>query len=194
VLVTLGAALVALICVVASGRRLAWAVAPAGLDSRLLSEALGGDGGAAMWRSLRRELARHGGFRWERELFAAFDEPEGPARDALVNEQLLEFEARAERWLRVPRVCASIGTSTGLLFGSIALLQGLAVPAGDAANEAVQAALASALGSVSLGIAATSFCVAAHVRAGRTARRARAGVDALVERLRCVSDTDPCRT
>ncbi len=191
-LITLGAALMALTCVVAAGRRLVWAVVPTRLDPRLLCGALKGDGGDdrhAMRETLAREFARDGRFRWEHELFAAFDEPEGATRDGLVNEQLLEFEGRTDRWVRVPRVCASIATSGGLLLGSIALLQGLALPGGDGGNDAIQAALASALGGVSLGVAATSFCVAVHLRAGRAAKAKRAAVDALVERLRSMSDT-----
>jgi hypothetical protein len=190
--ITLGAALVALACVSAAGRRLAWAVVPTPLKPRLLSAALEGEGASALRKSLQSELARDPRLEWERELFAAFDEPGGASRDALINEQLLEFERRADRWARVPRVCASIGTSAGLLFGSLALLQGLATPAGpgvDAANETLQTALSSALAGVSFGIAATSFCVAVHVRAARASREGRAAVDALVDRLRCVSDT-----
>jgi hypothetical protein len=53
----------------------------------------------------------------------------------------------------------------------------------------MHAALSAALAGVSLGVAATSFCVAVHVRSARAAREGRAAVDALVERLRCVSDT-----
>ena len=43
VMLTLGAAIVALACVLASGRRLAWAVAPIGLEPRMLLEALEGE-------------------------------------------------------------------------------------------------------------------------------------------------------
>jgi len=155
----------------------------------MLADALKGEGALAMPQRLRRELAKDHRFEWERELFAAFAEPEGPTRDALVNEQLREFEGRMDRWVRVPRVCASIGTSGGLLFGSLALLQGLSAPAGEGGTEAMHAALSAALAGVSLGVAATSFCVAVHVRSARAAREGRAAVDALVERLRCVSDT-----
>jgi hypothetical protein len=193
--ITLGAALVALFCIAASARRFILAVTPTALDPRLLHDALGTDEHERQARraSLRHALAEDPRFAWEHRLFEAFDEPVGRGRDALVNESLLDFESRSERWRRVPRVCASIGTSAGLFFGSIALLEGLGVPGGgtgEGAQDAMQAALASALASVAFGIAATAFCAAVHVRAGRTARNVRAAVDALVERLRCVSDTD----
>jgi hypothetical protein len=187
--ITLCAAVVALLCIGASARRLAWAVAPTRLDPALVREALAAPDASAVIQGLRRELAGDSRFRWEGEVIAAFDEPEGPTRDALVNEALLEFEGRADRWVRVPRVCASIGTSGGLLFGSIALLHGLSMaPGDDGGNAAVQAVLASALQGVSFGILATAFCAAVHVRSTRAARRARVDVDALIERLRWVSD------
>lgn len=181
-LLALGAGLVALGCVIASGRRLAWAVAPVELEPRMLLKALEGDRALDVWTALKGTLASDERFAWEQELLAAFDEVEGPKRDARVNEQLLELEGRAARWARVPRVCASIGTSVGLLFGSLGLLQGLAEPA-DGTGDAIHEALFSALGSLSLGIAATAFCVAVHVRAGRVSAERRAAIDALVDRL-----------
>ena len=188
-LTTLGAALVALACVGAAARRLAWAVAPIGLEPRVLFEALEGERAFAVAGALRSELSSDPRFAWERNLLFAFDEPEGPKRDALVNEQLLDFEGRTDRWVRAPRVCASIGTSVGLFFGSIALLQGIALPEGEEAAGAIREALSSALGAVSLGIAATSFCIAIQGRAARSSKDRRAAIDALVERLRCVSDS-----
>ncbi len=179
-------AIVAMACVAASGRRLAWAIAPMALHPRLLQKALDGGDGVAVCRSLRRELARSDNrFAWERELFEAFDEPEGHVRDARINEQIIELEGRTERWSRVPRVCASIGTSAGFLLASIALVKGLDVPNGEdgAGTMAIDGALYSALGALSLGIAATSFCAAVHVRAAKVSRERRAAIDQLVERL-----------
>jgi hypothetical protein len=191
VLFTLGAALVALACVVASGRRLAWVIAPTGLEPRMVAQALAQEaGGRTVVHALRAALGSDGRLLWERELLAAFDEADERQRDALINEQLLELEARLARSSRVPRVCASIATSAGLLFGTLALVQGLAAPAGEGGGVASQSALASALGAVSLGIAATAFCVAVHVRAARIATERRAAFDDLVtllERLRSAS-------
>jgi hypothetical protein len=184
VIFTVGAALVALACVSASTRRLAWAVAPIELEPRAILKALEGENGRLLFSALKAEFASDVRFGWVRGLGAAFDEPAGPSRDALVNEELLEFEARATRWARVPRVCASIGTSAGLLFGSLSLLQGLAISdAQEGGGGAIRDALFSALGSLSLGIAGTAFCVAVHIRAGRLARERRAAVDELVDRL-----------
>jgi hypothetical protein len=183
----MGAALVALACVGASARRLAWAVAPTALDPSLLSKALGkeiGRGrGADFVGALARSTRSEPRLAWEHDLFAAFGEPEGPGRDALLNEHLLEFEGRIDRWGRVPRVCASIGTSAGLLFGTIALLQGLDAPAGDDGAGAIHAAMAAAFAALSLGIAGTAFCVTVHVRAGRGSRAGRAAMAELVAAL-----------
>jgi hypothetical protein len=185
VLLTVGAASVALACVLASARRLAWTVAPLELEPRMILKALEGEQGGAVFEKLKVEFASDPRFEWMRDLGAAFDEGPGPRRDGLVNEQLFEFESRATRWARVPRVCASIGTSAGLLFGSLSLLQGLAVSDSEEGGGAmaIHDALFSALDSLSLGIAGTAFCVAVHVRAVRLARERRAAVDELVERL-----------
>lgn len=188
-LFTLGAALVALACVVASGRRLARVIAPTGLDPRMVAQALAQEAGESgrVVRALRAAVRSDRRFQWERELLAAFDEADERQRDALVNEQLLELEARLARSARVPRVCASIATSAGLLFGTLALVEGLGTPAGEGGVIASQSALGSALAAVSLGIAATAFCVAVHVRAARIATERRAAIDnlvAILERLR----------
>jgi len=189
VLFTLGAAIVALACVLASGRRLAWAVAPIALEPRMLLEALSGDRADALFRALTATVASDGGMAWERDLLGAFDESDERQRDALVNEQLLELEGRLARFSRVPRVCASIATSAGLLFGSLALLQGLGNAEADASEN--QVALSSALGAVAVGIAATAFCVAVHVRTGRLAAQRRAAIDDLVARLQRLRSERP---
>jgi hypothetical protein len=184
VLLAFCSAVVATACVVASGRRLAWAIAPMAVDPRVILRALETDRDGATRRRLQRVLASNDRFAWESEFFAAFDEVDEQARDARVSEQLTELDGRARRWARVPRVCASIGTSTGMLLACIALLQGLAVPGADiAAQMAIDGAMPSALAALSLGIAATSFCVAVHVRAARVYRERRAAIDELVERL-----------
>jgi hypothetical protein len=179
----LGAALVALACLLASAHRLVVVIAPTGLEPRTVLDALRGERGVRLLSGLREVLATDDRFTWEREFFAAFDEPAGPRRDALVNEQLLEFEWRAERWARIPRVCASVATSAGLLFGSVALLQGLSIEGDADPGAAIHGALGAALGSLALGIAATAFCASVYVRARRVSRQRRAAVDELVERL-----------
>jgi hypothetical protein len=82
VLLELGAPIVALACVVASARRLAWAVAPIDLEPRAVLKALEGDRADEVVRSLRAALGSGDRFAWERDVFAAFDEADERARDA----------------------------------------------------------------------------------------------------------------
>ena len=181
-LFTLGAAIVALACVIASARRLAGAVAPIGVDPRSVLQALEGEGASARLHSLKTALPGDERFAWEHDLLAAFDQVDERQRLALINEQLLDLEGRLTRSARVPRVCASIATSAGLLFGSLALVQGL----GEAPADIAHGSLSWALGAVSLGIAATAFCVAVHVRASRLVAERRAAIDELVARLEAI--------
>jgi hypothetical protein len=190
VLLVVCSALVATACVVASGRRLAWAIAPWGLEPRLILQALESGSDSEIRRRLQRALAADERFVREAELFAAFDEDDEQVRSARVSEQLIELDERTQRWARLPRVCASIATSAGMMLACVALVQSLAVPAWEASpsDESVHAiadggAMSSALAALALGIAATSFCVAVHVRAARVCRERRVAIDQLVERL-----------
>jgi hypothetical protein len=168
---------VALTCALASARRLALAVAPTSLEPSLLLDALAG-AGAHTWTRLRDGIVARA-LPWESELFAAFVDPSSAAREASVNEQLLELDWRAQRWSRVPRVCASIATSAGLCCAAVAVLTGPAMTGSD-----TLASLMGAIDSLALGIAGTCFCVAVHLRARRVLRERLASTDRLIERLR----------
>ena len=123
---------------------------------------------------------------WERELLAALAEPTGEARAGRVNEQLSELDFRLTRWARVPRVCASIASSAGFLFGSLVLRFGL-VAAGNAADEArkgaIDAVVLQAVNVAVLGMAGAAFAVATQYRARRAAQAFQKDADALVEAL-----------
>ncbi len=122
------------------------------------------------------------GLAWERGLWAAFACNDPAERSALLHEELLELQWRAERWARVPRVCASISTSTGFLFASLALIQGLSAGAGGALPD-VGHAVVPALDTLSISVAGASFCIAVHMRARRAAREWVRGVDRLIDRM-----------
>jgi hypothetical protein len=169
-------------CVLASARRLAWAVAPTGLDPALLVEALTRGDDAALIPALAQVLQSDPKADWERELLSAFDERDAAGRGARVNEQLTELDARARRWLRVPRVCARLATSAGFLFGSIALLRALAASGADATDAGPQTLL-SAVAAVAIGLAGLSFCVAVHLRSRSVLSRRMADFDRLVGRI-----------
>jgi hypothetical protein len=179
-------AIVALACVLASVRRLVWAVAPTSLDADLLLKALEGDGARARWDRLRRALTSPPWPTWERDLCDALGERDARLRDARVGEQLGELDWRAQRWARVPRVCASIATSAGFLFASIAMLRGLAAPVEDGVGPDAGAAMVSALNALTLGIAGTAFCVAVHLRTRRVVRRRLAADERLIVRLQAL--------
>jgi len=171
---------VALACVLASARRLAWAVAPTSLDASLLLDAVGE---GKDWRTLKDAVAAEPEATWERDLFQALGETDARSRDALVTEQLLELDWTAQRWARVPRVCASIATSAGFLFGCISLLQGLSLPSEEGSAPALGVALFAALNALTIGIAGTAFCVAVHLRARRVVRERHQATERLVARL-----------
>lgn len=168
-------ALVSCACILACARRLAWAVAPATMDLRLVVRSVGARGmnasllGAAIGEAP--EVA------WERQLFAALDRSDPAERNALVSEELFELQWRVERWARVPRVCARIASSSAFLFASMALIEGLSALR---TFENVGAAVSPALDALCIGLAGASFCVAVHVRARRAVRGWLVAADRLV--------------
>jgi hypothetical protein len=178
--------LVAVACIVASARRLAQAVDLTSLHPGLLLDALKGDDAPAVCAKLYDAVATDSRFDWERDLLSAFTVAP-PMREALVNEQLTELDWRAQRWARIPRVCASVATSAGFLLASIALVQGLSAPADDDTPLGTREAIVGALSALAIGIAGTSFCYAVHVRARRIVRDRLAAVDRLIVRLESVS-------
>jgi hypothetical protein len=178
-MLSLLAGLVALGCAAASAYRLELAVCPTSLDPALLTDALSEDG-AGNWMRLRDAIVARA-LPWESALFAAFAEESDAAREGSLSEYLLELDWQSQRLSRVPRVCASIATSAGFLFASIALMGGLAAP-----EPATAGVLTSALNSLSLGIAGTSFCVAVHLRVRRVIRKRLASTHRLVDQLRAL--------
>jgi len=180
-------AVVASCCVLASSRRLAWAVAPTSLDARLLADVLQGEDARWQWKALRETVIAAPEPTWERDLFLALADENPRSRDAHVVEQWIELDWASQRWARVPRVCASIATSAGLLFGAIALLRGMAMPREDGSGPAADDALIAALDALTVGIAGTSFCVAVHLRTRDILRQRLRAVERLVCRLQTLA-------
>lgn len=171
---------VAIACVIASARRLAHAVALTSLDPGALMSAFEGKETRAVCAELRDAIATDDSFAWERDFFAAFASADPALRDSLVNEQLTELDGRAQRWSRIPRVCASVATSAGFLLASMALVQGLSAPVEADTPLESRAALVGALDALAIGIAGASFCYAVHVRARRVVRDRLGAVDRLI--------------
>ena len=181
-LFTILAVLVALACLAASARRLYFAAEASGLDPRVLVTTLRGDRDRARtaWRAIEAEIAQEPAASWERELVEAVDARVEPAaRVALVNEQLGELDYLAQRWSRVPRVCASVSASFGFMLASLALRDALASV--DAVD--VDGAVIGAINVVAVGLLGAVGCVAFQSRARHLTKERLAAVDKLVERL-----------
>jgi hypothetical protein len=120
---------------------------------------------------------------WERDVVRAMGEP-SELRPALIGEAMTDLDFRARRWLRVPRVCASLSSSFGFLLATIALRVGLSDLAGTLDPEevfTVNAAVLDAIDVAALGLVGTAFCIAIQYRA-RTALAVRlAGAERFVD-------------
>ena len=167
----------------ASARRLSIVTAPTALVPGDVIEALGK---GTPLSELRRAVDDEPDATWERDLFDALREPSPEVRAALVNEQLTELDLRMKEWERVPRVCASIATSFGILLGTLVLRQGLAnAPdlSGDLGEVFVRSVLSDAISVACFGIVGTAFCIGAHAHAKRLAKARIEAADRMVERL-----------
>jgi hypothetical protein len=151
--------------------------------------ALGRAPTAATIRDLRVSVAEEPGADWERDLLDALVEPRPDARIALVNEQLGELDRRLDAWSRVPRVCASLATSVGILLGTLVLREGLAnAPdlSGDLGQLFVRDIIGDAFTVASFGIAGTTFSIAANAQARRLTRARLEATDRMIERLEAI--------
>ncbi len=178
--------LFALACVLASARRLHFAANPTALHPDDVLAKLGRSPKKKTFESLRAAVASEPDADWERDLFEALAEPRPEARVALVNEQLTELDLRTQRWARVPRVCASIATSVGILLGTMVLRNGLAnAPdlSGDLGELFVRDVLGDAISVAAFGIVGTAFCIAAHAHARRLTKERLAAADRMIEKL-----------
>jgi hypothetical protein len=184
------AAVIAAACVAASLRRLLLALTPTSLDLVSLHAALRGDAGRRRLGTLAALLERTGPT-WEQSVFEAAQR-EGPAeqRVVLFNAELAELDWRVQRWARVPRVCASIATSSGLLLATVALRDGLLVSAdlpAEVRDLAIHQALAHAVDVVAMGVAGAVICISIQLRARKAAKERAEAADKLVERLEALA-------
>jgi hypothetical protein len=188
-MLTLVALLIALACVAASARRLVFAITATALDPAILAASLRGDGGRALFDDLRAAVERVPEADWERAVAHATEKPRDE-RTALVNEQLMELDYRVARWARVPRVCASIATSSGFLLATLVLCRELTDsrdPVQGASEAAMHAAVTDAINVAAIGLAGAAFCIAIQFRARRVAAARAQATDKLVERLEALS-------
>lgn len=167
-----------------------WAVAPTGLDARALSDALGARADPELARRLRDACGDDPRLSWERGLFEASISADDAIRRAMVSEQILDLDGRIQRWARVPRVAASVSTSTGFLLASLALIGSLgAAPAGETSPAGLSTAdLASAVAALAVGVAGASFCIAVHVGSSRAVAQRLAAIDRLTAHLETLAE------
>lgn len=176
------ALLVAIACAAASAARLRFALAPTVLDIPTLVLVLANktDDKVALLHAAATHVP---GADWEVGLLDAMGAP-SVARVALVNEQLRELDHRVGKWSRVPRVCASICTSAGLLLATIALRLGLTASTETVDGRTlIHAALIDAIDVAAIGLAGAAFCITIQMRSRRAASSRAEAVDRLVERL-----------
>lgn len=179
------AILVALACAGASARRLWLAANATFLHPDALLGALRGDIRGEGIEALREVVAKEPRADWEHELIAALEAPSPEGRAALVNEQLGELDYRVHRWARVPRVCASIAASAGLLLAMVVMRSGLAQAdvSGDSGALVIRGLVGDALTVAAFGLVGTAFCVAAMAQARRLVRERLVATDRLVDLL-----------
>jgi len=190
------AVLVALACAAASARRVWFAANATALHPEDINAALAKAKGPGAVEALRALVAKEPAADWERDLLDALAAP--PAlRVALVNEQLTELDYRIQRWVRVPRVCASIATSFGFMLATLVLRKGLAdtgeVPI-EVGEMIVKGLVADALMVGAMGLIGTAFCIGAQSEAKRIAKARSVGADRLVERLEELLAEAPAET
>jgi hypothetical protein len=124
----------------------------------------------------------------EADLFEAMLEHKGEAQVALVNTVLGEVDHRVHAGARIPRVCARVSSTVGLLCGAMALRRGLVEGSLDVPplELLVQGPIADMLAAVLMGIAGAIWCGTAARALKKAADERLAGEDTLVERLEAV--------
>ncbi len=170
------ACMVALLCVYFSWRRLAGLVALVPVDlmqlarqkvapHRLVSAAREGSPFAMLVHALSRENAAE--------------------RSHGLNEALLEMNYALELNRRMPRVLASIGTSSCLLLASLVLREVLSSESADTVLESgvLEGPLASALTVGLWGVFAAGTCVAIYAHTLKLERQVSKSVDAYVDAI-----------
>jgi len=179
------AALIALSCVAASLHRVRIVLGATALDTQVVLETLRRRP-KHEWVPVFASLASGtpmGSF--ERDLADALRAPRAK-RAALVHAALRELDFELGRWLKVPRLCASISTSGCLFVGTMILRAALV--SGDVFDtdltELVTVGLAGrALDVAATGVVGAATCIALHGASLRLKRAEAAAADGLVEAL-----------
>ena len=182
------AALVSTICVLASLRALRSTIGATSINPARVAQSLriGDDGHVAAKAS--RLLAwsqRTPVAEIERELLESALTHKGQGRIALINAVLSELDFRVRSQARIPRVCARVSSTVGLLSGANALRRGLVMGSLDVppAELIMHGPIADMLAAVLMGIAGATWCAAISRAMKKVSTDTLTGHDAFVEKL-----------
>jgi len=194
-LILLLAIVASLACVAASGFRLHLVVLGTVVDPGRLEaglRALSRQPGGGRIPALRAAVGDSPDAEWERDVLAALEAP-SEDRAAFLGEAMTELDFRLRRWAKVPRVCASLGTSFAFLLATVALRVGLSDLVGtldEARVLSVNDAVLDAVDVAAVGLVGAAFCIAIQVQARKALAVRREGSDDLVEVLELLADAD----
>jgi hypothetical protein len=195
-MILLLASLGTLACVLVSAARLRFVIEATPLDpARLhsgLAMAVRNGGGSASIDALAEAVGTGPQLEWERDILRGFRSGSANA-PALLGEAMTELDFKLRRWLRVPRVCASLGTSFAFLLATIALRIGLSDLVGTLDPDrvvSVNDAVLQAVDVAAVGLVAAAFCIAIQVQARASLKARREASDDLVELLGQLADRD----
>lgn len=175
-------------CIAAALRRLYFVYEASTFDPDELLRVLRGNEGRAHAPALLDVLVKDARPEGDRDVFEALRD-RSPDHTAHLVAALTELDFRFERWVRVPRVCASIASSAGFLLATWALRTAL-LDAPEVAEEAfrgtLEGALGAALGVVAVGAVGTVACMTAFMEARRVGKARKVATEKLIERLESV--------
>jgi hypothetical protein len=182
------AALVSTICVVASLRALRATLAATSINPARIAQSLRVGDGERLATKVARLLSwaqRTPEAEVERELLESAVSHGGQGRIALINAVLSEVDFRVQSQTRIPRVCARVSSTVGLLSGANALRRGLVLGSLDVspAELVMHGPIADMLAAVLMGIAGATWCASIARAMKKVSTDTLAGTDALIEKL-----------
>ena len=182
------AALVSTICVVASLRALRQTMNATAINSARIAQSFRQGDLARVAKKAARLFAwaeRTPEAEMERELLDAVQNHEWQGRIALINAVLSEVDFRVQSQARIPRVCARVSSTVGLLCGANALRHGLVMGSldGPPSELIMHGPIADMLSAVLMGIAGATWCATISRSMKKVSTDTLSGQDALVEKL-----------
>jgi len=182
------AALISTICVVASLRALRKTMNATAINSARVAQSFRQGDLARIATKAARLFAwaeRTPEAEMERELLDAVQNHEGQGRVALINAVLSEVDFRVQSQARIPRVCARVSSTVGLLCGANALRHGLVMGSldGPPSELIMHGPIADMLSAVLMGIAGATWCATISRSMKKVSTDTLSGQDALVEKL-----------